>query len=507
MSNTAIEIADEIAELSPERRRLFELLLRQIAAAPPGIPRRNPDAPIPLSLSQQRFWVIHHLKPDNSILNSPAAVRLRGRLVVGALEQTLDEIIRRHESLRTTFRLVGGQPAQIINPASRLQLPPTELGGLPEAEREEGARRLAVEEAARPFDLQTGPLLRVRLLRLGESDHVVLFTMHHIIADGWSMGILIREMAALYEAYVNGRPSPLAEPRIQYADFAVWERGHLGDEALERQLDYWRRQLGGQLPQLELPADRPRPAAPLDQGATQPFTLPETLTQSLREVCRRESVTLYTLLLAAYGVLLHRYTGEADILVGSPTANRHRTETEDLIGCFINTLVMRLDLAGNPTFREMLSRAREVALDAFAHQDVPFDKVVGALRREGTRGHDSLYRVWFVLHNAPSESLSLTDLTLTNFHPGRATTPNDLTLSVTEVGARLVCTLDYRTDLFDADTVAEISQRFGTLLAHVASHPDTRLLDVPLDLEAAESTRTPPPPRAAARDSEDAFIL
>lgn len=505
MSNTA----REIAELSPERRRLFELLLKEVAAAPPpGIPRRSADATVPLSLSQQRFWVVHHLKSNNSILNSPAAVRLRGRLNVGALERTLEEIIRRHESLRTTFRIVDGQPVQIINAVSRLELPPTKIDGVTEAEREATARRLAVEEATRPFDLQRDMLIRARLLRLDETDHVVLLTMHHIIADGWSTGILIREVAALYDAYVNERPSPLAEPRIQYADFAVWERGYLRDEVLDKQLAYWRRQLGGNLPQLQLPTDRPRPAVPLDTAATQHFTLPDTLTQSLRDVCQRENVTLYTLLLAAYGALLYRYTAEADILVGSPTANRNRTETEDLIGCFINTLLMRIDLSGNPTFRELLRRVREVALDAFAHQDVPFDKVVEALPRERARTHESLYRVWFVLQNAPMGSLNLTDLTLTNFNPERATTPNDLTLSVTEVGARLVCTLDYRTDLFDADTVAEISQRFETLLQGAASHPDTRLLDIPLDGEEAGQTRaTTLPAQVGAPDMEDAFIL
>lgn len=481
----------DITNLSPERRELLEMLLKQSD----GIPRRAPEARVPISSSQQRFWIVDQLRPYSNVFNTSAAIRLQGLLKPDALQQALSEILRRHESLRATFTITDGQPVQVFSEASPIKLPRTSLHDVKEKDREGTTRRLVQQEASRPFDLARGPLFRVRLFSLTKTEHVFLFTVHHIVADGWSVGLLVHELAALYEAFVSDQPSPLPELRIQFGDFAVWERGYLSDELIEHQMAYWKRQLAGQLPQLALPTDRERSSLTSDGAATYRFRIPA----SIQALCRKENATLYTLLLAAYAALLYRYTGQSDVLIGSPTANRPHPDTEDLVGCFINTLLMRIDLSGNPAFRDLLARVRETTLDAFANQDVPFDRVVDQL--EQRQIGENPYRVWLVLQNEPLEDLTLTDLTLTNFHPERTTTPNDLTLSITEVGEELACTLDYRTDLFDADTVIELSSRFTKLLDHVSSAPETRLLDIPLDgddvLEAA----------ASVQELEDTFEL
>jgi hypothetical protein len=511
--------AEEIAALSPERRRLLELLLRQEAAThadretpagtatPTGatraIPRRPDTGPAPLSFSQQRLWFLHQLDPANPAYNLHAAVRMRGPLHVGALKATLAEIVSRHEALRTTFVVVARQPAQIVGAAQALELPLFDLSGWPESETE--VRRLAMAEAARPFDLTQWPLVRATLFRLAAEDHVVLLTMHHIISDGWSMGVLVSEVAALYEAHAAGRPSPLAELSIQFADFAVWERRLLQGAALTEQLAYWKRQLGGAIPQLELPTDRARVPGSAAHGAAQSFALSESLSAALKTLCQQEGVTLFMLLLAAYNVLLCRYTGQEDILVGSPVANRSRAETEPLIGCFINTLVLRTDLSGNPTFRELLRRVRAVVIGAFAHQDVPFEKVVEELRPERAAGQQRFFRVWFVLQNAPMQPLRLPGLLLSDFKVERTTAQFDLALSVVEAGARVVGTLDYNSDLFDADTVAEMLARFTVLLQGAAAAPETPLLDIPLDTSSAADW--PARGAAAADAAEDQFAL
>jgi len=481
----------EIMKLSPERRELLELLLKQSE----GIPRRAPDATVPISSSQQRFWILDQLKPNSNVFNTSAAIRLEGRLRLDALQQALTEIVRRHESLRTTFKLVDGQPAQVFEEPWAVKLPRTSLHDYKEKDREGAARRFVQQEAARSFDLAQGPLFRVRLFALAKTDHVLLFTFHHIVADGWSMGLLIRELATLYEAFANDKPSPLPDTKIQFGDFALWEREYLGDQLIARQLAYWKGKLAGRLPQLALPTDRERSSTTTDNAATYRFSIPT----SPREFCIRENASLYTLLLAAYATLFYRYTGTPDVVIGSPTANRPHADTEDLVGCFINTLLMRIDLSGNPTFRELIDRVRETTLDAFANQDVPFNRVVDQL--EHRQAGENPYRVWFVLQNEPLEDLKLTDLTLTNFHPERTTTPNDLTLSITEIGDELVCTLDYRTDLFDADTVIEFSSRFTGLLDEVTSAPETRLLDIPIDED--DDLR----PSGCVQDLEDAFVL
>ncbi|RMF32232.1 MAG: non-ribosomal peptide synthetase, partial [Chloroflexi bacterium] len=398
-----------VAELT-ERLREEQWAAQGIAAPPiEPVPR---DGDLPLSFAQQRLWFLDQLEPGSPFYNIPTAVRLTGPLDVAALEASLNEILRRHESLRTTFPTVDGRPRQQIAPELTLSLPVIDLRGLPEAEREAQALRLATEEAQRPFDLAQGPLIRALLLQLDDDDHIALLTMHHIVSDGWSMGILIQEIAVLYDAFSQGRPSPLPELPIQYADFAAWQRKWLQGEVLERQLAYWKEQLADLPPLLELPTDRPRPAVQSFRGRTHSFVLPETLSRAIQELGRREGATLFMTLLAAFQALLYRYTGQERFAVGTPIANRNRAEIEGLIGFFVNTLVLRADFADNPTFRQVLKRVRETALGAYAHQDLPFEMLVDALQPERDLSHTPLFQVMFVLQDTPMGSHRLSHLTL-----------------------------------------------------------------------------------------------
>ncbi|MCA1612829.1 MAG: amino acid adenylation domain-containing protein [Acidobacteria bacterium] len=440
--------------------------------------------PLPLSFSQQRLWFLSQLEPDNPVYNISAAVRLKGRLDIGALERTLDEIVGRHEVLRTTLATVDGSPVQVVSPPRPSRIHVVDLSGMPEGEREAEARRRATEEARQPFDLSAGPLLRSALLRLGGDEHVLLFTMHHIVSDGWSMGILIREVATLYGAFTTDRPSPLPELPIQYADFAVWQREWLQGDALETQLAYWRRQLGDNPPVLELNTDHPRPFVRTTRGARHSHRLSPELTNELRDLSRREGATLHMTLLAAFQTLLHRYTGQDDISVGTPVANRNRAETEDLLGFFVNTLVLRTDLSGGPDFRELLRRVKDVALGAYAHQDVPFERLVEELRPERDLSHQPLFQVMFVLQNAPGETLHLPELALSSFGSENETAKFDLTLSVDETEGELLASLEYNTDLFEGATVERMMGHFRTLLGGVVAEPGRNINDLPLISDA-----------------------
>ncbi|MGB9182074.1 MAG: condensation domain-containing protein [Pyrinomonadaceae bacterium] len=503
-------IAKEIAELSPERRRLLRHLLKQETASSTAsfrISRRESSNWVPLSFAQQRLWFLNQLEPTNPAYNTPAAVRLQGCLSVEVLERTLNEIVERHEVLRTTYKTVERRVVQVINAAEPLRLSLLDLSDLPEAQRVIEARLLAVAEAQRPFDLAHDSVLRASLLRLDQMDHVLLVTIHHIACDGWSMGVLVREVAALYEAFAACHQPALPELPIQYADFAVWEQQWLQGKALSRQLAYWKQRLGGNLPALDLPTDRPRPIVPTHHGSTQSFVLPVELSEALKALGQREGVTLFMLLLAAYQTLVYRYTGQEDILVGSPIANRNRAETEGLIGCFINTLVMRTDFSGNPGFRELLRRVREVVLGAFAHQDVPFEKLVEELRPERTLGGQRLFNIWFVLQNAPMQTLELSGLTLSNFKVERGMAQFDLAMSLTEVEGEIVGTLDYLTDLFNADTIAEMLERFTNLLREIVANPEARLLDISLNGGEAETLADIACALSGPDEMEDQFML
>jgi hypothetical protein len=392
-----------------------------------------------------------------------------------ALEQTLSEIVRRHESLRTSFMVVGSEPVQVIAPVTAIPLPITDLSLMAEAEREGEARRLAGAEAREPFDLSTGPLFRAQLLRLSDSEHVLLCTMHHVVSDGWSMGVLIREVAALYQAFSAGEPSPLPELGIQYADFAAWQREWLTGEVLDSQLSYWKQQLQGAPAVLELPTDRSRPAVRSYRGARHSFQLSEELSRGLKELSRREGATLFMVLLAAFDVLLSRYTGQDDIVVGTDIANRNRTETEQLIGFFINQLVMRTDVSGNPTFRGLLSRVREVALGAYAHQDIPFEKLVEELQPERDLSRSPLFQVTFVLQNIPSQTLELGDLSVDLIGSDEETVKFDLTLIMTEEAQGFSGAWAYATDIFNPQTIARMHERFEALLNSITKRPEARI--------------------------------
>ena len=432
----------------------------------------------PASFAQRRLWFLDQLEPGSSLYNHQSALRLNGALSVDALKRTLKEIVARHEILRTTFATVDEQPVQIITPILGVPLPVIDLSGLPEVEREAEAQRLVREEAQRPFDLAQGPLLRTSLLRLGSEEHILLLAMHHIISDGWSTGVLFWEIATLYEAFSTGKSSPLPELSIQYADYAVWQREWLQGEVVENHLSYWREHLAGAPAVLELSIDRPRKAAQSFRGSCQSMVLSQSLTQALKSLSLREGVTLFMTLLAAFQTLLLRHTGQKDILVGIDVAGRTQAETEKLIGLFVNHLVLRTDLSGDPSFRELLRRVREVALGAYAHQDVPFEKLVEALKPKRSLSHTPLFQVLFTFLNAPLQLTQPPGLTLVPLKINSQMAKYDLTLFMDESEQGLVGTLEYNADLFDAPTITRMARHFERLLESIATRPDAQLSEL-----------------------------
>ena len=433
---------------------------------------------LPLSFAQQRLWFIDRLEPGGPVYNFPAAVRLKGPLNLAALERSLNEIVNRHEALRTTFTMADGRPVQVIAPLLKLTVPLADLRILPASEREDEVQRLATLEAHTSFDLAIGPLVRARVLRLDENEHVGLLTMHHIVADGWSIGILIRELAILYEAYCSGRPSPLPALPIQYADFAHWQRQWLTGEVLDTQLSYWKQRLLGAPPLMELLADYPRPAIQSFRGTYQSVLLPKAVGDGLKALSRRQGVTLFMTLFAAFQILLHRYTNQDDLVVGTPIANRTRLETEGLIGFFVNTLVLRTNLADNPGFPDLLRRVREVCLGAYAHQDVPFERLVEELHLARDLSRNPLFQVMFVLQNAAVRTLELPGMSLSPVEIDSGTTHFDLTLHIADTEPGLNVTFAYNTDLFEASTIARMLGYFGTLLEAVVATPERHLSEL-----------------------------
>ncbi|MCY1015596.1 amino acid adenylation domain-containing protein [Pyxidicoccus sp. MSG2] len=435
---------------------------------------------LPLSFAQQRLWVIDQLEPGNAAYNMPTALRLRGPLDVAALEKSFAALVERHESLRTTFGLHDGQPIQVIHPPPRFPLPVVDLGALPADERDAEARRQTLLETQRPFDLARGPLFRAVLLRMDAQDHLLIGTMHHIVSDGWSMGVLVRELATFYAAHATGQQARLPALPVQYADFAAWQRSWLRGEALERQLGYWRQQLSGAPPVLELPTDKPVPSVQSSRGAWVPVQLPRELTERLLALCQHEGTTPFMALLAVWQVLLSRYSGQDDISVGSPIAGRTRAETEGVIGFFVNTLVFRTRVDPRATFRELLARVRATTLGAYEHQDAPFEKLVEALQPRRSLSHSPLFQVMLVLQNSPSASMevaggagSTSPLKLNAVDIDLPGTKSDLTLSLEQTPEGLSGTLGYRTDLFERPTVSRMVKHLATLLEAAVSSPET----------------------------------
>ncbi len=431
----------------------------------------------PASFAQRRLWFLEQLEPGSASYNLPFAVRLNGQLDVTVLEQSFQEIIRRHEALRTSLIAVNGQPVQAIAPSVSFSLPVINLQNLPEDQRETQAQKLATEEAQRPFILSESPLMRVKLLQLGLQEHILLLTMHHTITDGWSVGVLLQELATLYKAFLIGKPSPLADLQLQYADFSVWQQEWLQGEVLENQLAYWKQQLE-QLTTLQLPTDRPRTALQTFRGATQTWKIPQDLAKALTAFSQQAGVTLFMTLLAGFNTLLYRYTGQDDIVVGSAIANRTWAESEDIIGIFVNTLVLRTQMNDNPSFQELVNRVREMTLAAYAHQDLPFEKLVDELQPERDLSRNPLFQVWFALHNQPMPTLQLGDLTLKPISVESGTAQFDLSLDVYLGEQELTGTIEYSTELFDPSTIARMIEHFENLLYAIVANPQTRLSEL-----------------------------
>jgi amino acid adenylation domain-containing protein len=473
-------------ELSAAKRALREALLRG-QGRDAGIPRRPPGEDAPLSFAQERLWFLDRLRPGDASYNLSAALRLRAVDDEAALGRALAEIVRRHESLRTVFREVDGSAVQVVRPFRGFALPVQDLSGLAGAGREAEALRLASREAARPFDLAAGPLFRASLLRLGGGEHLLLLCSHHVVSDGWSGQVLLRELWALYDAYRQGRESPLPELPVQYADYAVWQRRQ-PPEAQARQLAYWKERLAGAPEVLELPTDFPRPPAPTFRGASVPVEVPGALAERLREAARGEGATLHMVVLAAFQALLGRYAGSDDVVVGSPVAGRTRRETEGLIGFFVNTLVLRVDLGGDPTFRELLARVREATLGAYGHQELPFARLVAELRPERAPGHSPLFQVMFALEDSGTAAVgggSGPRARALETEPGA--TPFDLSLALHAHARGIGGQLHFSTELFERGTAGRLLEHLVRVLEQAADHPDRPLsrLELPTPAERA----------------------
>jgi acyl carrier protein len=479
----AVFEAPTLAELA---RRVEALRAEAVAdaGAPPLVPVPRDGSPLPLSFAQQRLWFIDQLEPGSTAYHMPSVLRLRGPLDPRVLERALGEVVRRHEALRTTFGESEGAPFQVVHPAGAARLEVTDLSRLASAEREAEARRLAQEETLRPFDLRAGPLFRTRLLRLGEDDHVLVLAMHHVVSDGWSMGVLDRELATLYEAFARGEPSPLPELPVQYADFAVWQRAWLSGEVLERQIAWWRERLAGAPPVLELPTDRPRPATAGPRAGHVFRVLPPETAQGVRALARREGATLYMVLLAALDLLLARWSGQEDVVVGTPIANRTRRETEGLIGFFVNTLALRADLSGNPSFQALLGRVRETTLGAYQHQDVPFERLIDELRVERSLSHTPLFQVMFSLVDGADAARPFGGLAVEPYPWGAGVAKFDLDVMVMEREGGLEVAFTWREELWDASTLERMAGAYALLLEAATTDPGRPVLALPLVSEA-----------------------
>ena len=481
-----MDIRERIVRLSPEKLAVLERRLRRGTRPAAAIaPRTGARRQLPLSFAQQRLWFLDRLQPGGSSYNVAAEVRLAGGVDLDALRRALNEVVRRHEALRTTFRTAGGQPQQVIEARAEVDLSVIDLRSLPPQMREAEARQLSAAEAERSFDLERGPLFRARLMRIRDDDHSLLLTMHHIVSDAWSVRILLREISTLYDAFRAGRPSPLADLPIQYADFALWQQAELQGERLNALLDFWRSALEGAPAVLELPFDRSRPAVQTFRGAVHHFTIPSSVAAALKSLGQHEGATLFMTLLAAFTALLHRITGQDDLIFGTPIANRNRADLEELIGFFTNTLVIRNRLEDGVTFRELLARVRQTTLDAFAHQDLPFEKLVEELQPERSLSHNPLFQVLFTLQTAH-------DLPVEESEPADGdevrTAKFDLSFFVIDSDRGLRGSFEYNTDLWDAATMERLSGNLLTLLEGIADDADRPVRLLPL-LTPAERRR------------------
>jgi amino acid adenylation domain-containing protein len=497
-------LSDRLAALSPEQRVLFAARLRSSGVGrleADTIPRRIPGSSAPLSFAQQRLWFLQRLEPGSAAYNIPSAARLKGTLHPEALRWALQTIMDRHESLRTTFREEGGVPIQVVAEGSTLPLPVTDLSRSAEPEAE--IRRLAGKESRTPFDLEQGPLIRAQLIRLNPQDHVLLLTVHHSVSDGWSMGVLMKELAVLYRAGIAGKPSPLPDLPLQYADYASWQRSPQQTDKLGRQLAYWRERLAGGPPRLELPTHRRRSRSPSPRAVRATLSLPKGLTDELKALSRGESATLFMTLLAGFKVLLARYSGQEDIVVGTPISGRSHVELEGLIGCFLNTLVLRTDVSGDPSFREVVARIREIALGAYANQELPFERLVEQLQPTRDLAHNPLFQVLFQAGNTPGGGLKLDGLDVSRVPAGGTGSKFDLSFRVRERAGGLSCICAGNADLFDRELLGVMLDQYRSLLEQAIASPDQPISTYSLVTDCTE--RVLPNPRVVL--AEPAFPL
>ncbi|MCX5965818.1 MAG: condensation domain-containing protein, partial [Cyanobacteria bacterium] len=439
---------------------------------------------LPLAFAQARLWFLDKLQPNSAFYNIPIVWRFSGQLDVSALKSSLNEIIRRHEALRTNFVTKEEQPVQVIASSLSLRLETLDLLHLPHEEREAQMKQVVTDEAVRPFDLEREPLVRASLLQLGSTEYVFILIAHHIIFDGWSTGILVQELATLYTAFSTNQPPALPELPIQYADFAVWQRQWLQQDVLAEQLSYWKQQLEGAPTLLELPTDRPRPAIQTNRGGRQQFTLSPNLGEAISHLGKRVGVTPFMAFFAAFVTLLYRYTGEKDLVVGTPIAGRNRQEIEGIMGLFVNTLVLRTNLSDDPSFEQLLLMVREVSLQAYAHQDLPFEKLVDALQPVRSLSHLPLFQVMFDLQNVPIPSLDLPNITVSSFPIETGTSKFDLSLSIEHTSSDWIAEWEYNSDLFDDATIARMARNFQTLLEEIVANPQQPISQLKLLTES-----------------------
>lgn len=491
---------------SPDRRELLSLLLRNRGGRPGAAPslglQPRPES-LPLTPNQQGLWFLDQLHPGRADYSIPGAVLLSGRLDLAALEQSLSEIVRRHESLRSVFSDDGhGLPHQRIEPSRPLRLAVVDLGRLPEDERMAEALRLATIEARTPFDIARGPLFRAQLVRLDSEQHVLVINMHHMVSDGWSMGILTRELTELYDAFSRGRPSPLKAPSIQFSDYVLWQRERMRGTWLDDSLTYWRLQLGKETKTAELPSDRPRPAVSTLRGSHLPVRIAPHIRDGLREIASREHVTLYVALLAAFQVLLYRFGGSTNVVVGATFANRVHPKLETVIGFFANTLPLRTDLSGNPSFRELLARVQETCLDAHAHQEVELAWLVKELQPSRDLDQQPLYRIVFDFltpdHNpavygygmsrAADETVELRGLTVKGVDVECGVARFDLAVFIWDMRAGLSGTVEYSTDLFDETTIARLFEQYEALLSDLIARPTASIEELVASIQRRDKS-------------------
>ncbi|HSK76496.1 MAG TPA: condensation domain-containing protein, partial [Thermoanaerobaculia bacterium] len=444
-------------------------------------PREDRLAPLPLSFSQLRLWFLDRLHPGDPVYNLPSATRILGSLHLPSLALALAGVADRHEALRTTFAATeDGEPVQVIAPRFVPRLPVVDLGALPAARRNPEIRRMSALESRLPFDLEKGPLMRSCVFRCTDDEHLLLLVMHHIVSDGWSMGVLVNEIGALYPAFLAGQPSPLPELPIQYPDFALWQRRRLSGARLEAELDWWRSRLAGMSPVLELPADHPRQAVRSTRGAGRSFLIDPAALSELQALSRRHEATLFMTLLAGFFILLQRYTGEDDLAVATPIAGRTRSELGSLIGFFVNTLVLRTDLGGNPSFSDLLTRVRETTLSSYAHQELPFERLVEELAPERDLSRPPLVQVMFTMENAPEGTLEHPGIEIIPEGTGLAASKFELTCTCREIEEGLFGMLDYSRELFEAPTMVRLGGHLERLLSGVLAEPQRPLAEIPL---------------------------